>query len=507
MNDTEGDLSTTELDAIAKLQNSVAGQKKILEQYSPEIQTELKRVMNGLESAIFGGVPGVGFPFGAGAQLSQVDTLFKNNRWYLLSNMRQLLSQLYVEHGLVSTIVNVPVDDALRGGVDFKSDQLSPEQVLELQLSMDRDNDLTTAGFAAKWTRLFGGGAVIIMTGQDPATPLDVEAIKEDSPLEFRDADLWELFYDYRDDSGNVMVPEDFQAEYYSYYGIKLHHTRVLRFNGLRAPSYIRPRLRGWGLSVVEQVVRSINQYLKSTDLSFEVLDEFKLDVFRLKNLYTSILDPDGEAKIHKRVQLANRQKNFQNALVLDVEDEYQQKQLSFTGLAEVQLGIRLQCASDLRMPLSKVFGIGAQGFSSGEDDIENYNGMVESTIRQGLKRDLLRMAELKCQQKFGFIPDDLSLSFKPLRVLSSEQEENVKTQKFNRLHTALQSGAITLEFFQNACNAADLFPVKLDPSDLREAEQALEEEAAAEDEETAADGGESKKSKLQAKKAKEAKT
>ena len=48
---------------------------------------------------------------------------------------------------------------------------------------------------------------------------------------------------------------------------------------GLTAPSFLRPRLRGWGFSVVEKLVRSINQYIKATDLGFEVLDEFKLDV------------------------------------------------------------------------------------------------------------------------------------------------------------------------------------------------------------------------------------
>src|SRR3954471_18346943 len=155
-----------------------------------------------------------------------------------------------------------------------------------------------------------------------------------------------------------------------------------MRLKGLTAPSFVRPRLRGWGFSVVETLVRSINQYLKATDLGFEVLDEFKLDVFKIKNLVNTLLSPNGAEKIQKRIQLANWQKNYQNALVMDSEDDFDHKQLSFSGLAEVQDGIGKQVAADLRMPITNLFGQSAAGFNSAEDDIEVYNAMVESQVR-----------------------------------------------------------------------------------------------------------------------------
>src|SRR5208283_5766536 len=102
-------------------------------------------------------------------------------------------------------------------------------------------------------------------------------------------------------------------------------------------------------------------------------------------------------------------------------------------------VGIRMQIASDMRMPLTKVFGISAAGFSSGEDDIENYNSMVESSIRQKGKFDIIKMIKLRCQKMYGFVPDDITIEFKPLRVLSSEQEENVKNAKHARLMQTVQ--------------------------------------------------------------------
>jgi phage-related protein (TIGR01555 family) len=295
-----------------------------------------------------------GFPSNQGVpwseQVSNTNTIFKNLRWYLISNFRQVLSQAYVELGLIQTIVNVPVDDALRGGIEIKSKQLSEEQIQELQTALDRDNDIVVAGQAAKWNRLFGGAGILIMTDQDPESSLELGSISKDSPLEFRAVDMWELYWDKQNIEGEGVQLDDSviedDDEFYSYYSYQVHKSRVMKQTGMEAPSFVRPRLRGWGISVVESLVRSINQYLKATDLGFEVLDEFKLDVYKIKNLVNTLTSPNGAQKVQQRVQLANWQKNYQNAVVMDSEDEFDHKQLSFAGLAEAMQGIRMQVAS-----------------------------------------------------------------------------------------------------------------------------------------------------------------
>jgi phage-related protein (TIGR01555 family) len=411
------------------------------------------------------GLPGNGYGFGGTEQISDTQTLFKNLRWYLVSNFRQLLSELYVEIGLVQTIVDLPVNDALRGGVTIQSSQLDEDEVKQLEVSMDRDNDLVTVGQAAKWNRLFGGAGNIILTDQDPEEPLDIKAITKDTQLDFRAVDMWELFWTAQNTEGYDPSIQSNDFEFYDYYGEKLHKSRVMRMTGLTAPSFIRPRLRGWGFSVVEVLVRSINQYLKGTDLGFEVLDEFKLDVYKIKNLVNTLLSPGGEAKIRARVQMANLQKNYQNAVVMDSEDDFDHKQLSFAGLAEAMAGIRTQVASDMRIPAVKLFG---QSFSPGlgnasQEEMENYNAMVESEVRNKIKYDILRLIEIKCQKLFGFIPDDLSIEFKPLRVLTAEQEENVKDKKFQRALQARQAAEITTFEFREICNKDNLLGITLD--------------------------------------------
>ena len=422
----------------------------------PKKQKEI--VNNTLTEAIFGN------PLMDSNQISQTGTLFQGLRWYLVSNMRQLLSELYAEIGTVQTIVDIPVEDALRGGINVYTKQLDPEQITELENYMQRNDDYETFGYACKWNRLYGGAGIIIISGQDYSKPLNIETLKQGDKIEFRAVDMWELVHDMQNtgDLGDAMDYNFNNVEYYNYYGKRVHHSHVLVMKGKKAPSFIRPRLRGWGMSVLESLVRPLNQYLKATDLTFEVLDEFKLDIYKIKGLTATLLNPMGTQKIQQRVQLANQQKNYQNAITMDSEDDYVQKQLSFAGIAETMDGIRLQLASDLRMPLTKLFGISSSGFNAGEDDIKNYISMIESDVRAKIRYHIIKIVKIRCIELFGFIPDDLNIDFQPLSILSAEQEENVKNQKFNRLLQARERNEITSEQFIEAVNRDELLGVQI---------------------------------------------
>lgn len=416
---------------------------------------------NGLTDIIMGGVT----PFNMGTQINQTDTLFLNNRNYLVSNMRQLLSQIYVEHGIIQALIDTPVEDALRGGFKIKTSMLSEEEITELENHMDSMGDQETIKQAFKWMRLYGGGGIVAMTKQKHDQPLDEKKL---DGLEFRAVDMWELFSSKQnidDDTRRLDISEkpDFC---FNYYAINLHKSRVIVIKGKVAPAFIRPRLRGWGFSYVESVISSINQFFKSKNLSFEVLDEFKVDIFKIAGLNHTLLQKEGTAKVSQRIQLANAQKNFQNALVLDSQDDHQSKQLTFAGLADVQKEFRIQLASDLRMPLTKLFGLSATGFNSGDDDIENYNGMIESEVRPKIKSALKEVARLRIKELYGIDATDLRLELCPLRTLSHEQEENVKDKKFNRVVIALEKGLCSHKEAQEAINRENLIGVKIETSE-----------------------------------------
>lgn len=401
-----------------------------------------------------------------GGQISSADSMFDNNRWYLVSNLRQLLSQVYVEHGIVQTLIDVPVDDSFRAGFELKSNQLSGDDIEELMIYADQNRIIHNIMQSIKWGRLYGGGAIVVLTNQNPEAPLNVAKIGPDTPLEFRSVDMWELYYDVQNTAGTLEVGHEMGAnlsDHYDYYGNRVHHSRVFRVIGKEAPSFIKPRLRGWGMSELERLVRSLNQYLKNQDVIFALLDEAKVDVFRIKGYNNALLNDEGTNGIARRIQFANQIKDYNNALAMDIQDEYEQKQISFTGLAEVLLQIRQGIAADLRMPMTKIFGISAAGFNSGEDDIENYNGMCDGEIRNKNKWLILDCLKVACQKKFGFVPDDLMLSWNPMRILNAKEEEEVKDSQFARVKEAFAMGLASDKEAMESINKDSLLGVEVD--------------------------------------------
>jgi phage-related protein (TIGR01555 family) len=233
--------------------------------------------------------------------------------------------------------------------------------------------------------------------------------------------------------------------------------------NGKRAPSLARAQLRGWGMSELERVVRSLNSYMKNQDMIFELIDEAKINIFGINDFSNKLSSENGTQLILKAIQLANQAKSYQSALVMDKEDEYSQKQINFSGLSDIHQQNKVGIAGDLRQPMTKIFGQSAAGFNAGEDDIENYNATIESEIRGKADGMIIQSSKLICQKLFGYIPNDLEIEYQSLRVLSAEQEQGVKTSQINNLLALYDRKLITSQQLVEEVNKKKIFAIKVD--------------------------------------------
>lgn len=401
------------------------------------------------------------------SELLRLNTLFtqeplvRATKHSLITLNWQELTYAYVNFGLVQRFIDQPILDALRGGIVVKSKELG-DKVKDIDIYM-KDKGIYDAFINAnKWKRLYGGGGLIINTSGKPNQPLNIEDIPQGAELELYDADLWELNYAFNVESVNEFENNEGTGTVkYNYYGVPLNDQRVIRLSGKRAPALVRRQLRGWGMSELERLMMSINQYMKNQQCIFEGLDEFKLDVYKFTG-FNEALATANEEQIAKKVREVNDNKNFQNAVVLDKEDDYVTKQITFSGLAEMVKEIRVGVACDLNMPITKLFGISSAGFNSGDDDIENYNAMIESEIRQPLRTPLLKVLKIVCKILFGFIPEDLDFEYKPLRILSGEQEEKVKSRKLERILNSLQLGIIDAKTACKVINNSNVLDIQI---------------------------------------------
>jgi phage-related protein (TIGR01555 family) len=401
---------------------------------------------------------------GVQSNLTSLNPMIQNTLFAPLTLQWSLLTYLYKTHGIIQTAIDMPVLDALRGGVDIHSGELSHDDTKALLELEEEVGAFSALSEAMVWVRLFGGGGLIVNTNQTPEQPLSLTGLKK---IEFYPFSRWEL----QAPGINPKSPWEMMgfgapidSEFFTFYGKRIHRSRVLTISGKAAPYVIRWQLQGWGMSEVEKMLEDFNKYLRTSNVLYELLEEAKIDVYKLDGFNAQLMSAAGTAKTQQRMALVNQLKNFNKAITMDMKDDYEQKQLAFGGLSDVMKENRIGIASALRIPMTKLFGLSAAGFNSGEDDIENYNAMVESEVRQKLRRPLKQILKFLCAVKFGE-PFDVSFEFKPLRMMSSVEEENIKASKQNRAVQLYQAGLLTVEEVAGALEHEKLIEADTDAS------------------------------------------
>jgi len=378
-------------------------------------------------------VAAVGISATGGSQLSGYGgTLSYANNYALVTLNRIILTYLYTGNGIFQTAIQLPIQDALAKGIEIESGELGPEEIDQIIDWLEGTKSWLRLQDAWSWVRVFGGGGIVLNSDQDPEKPLNVARLKG-SPIDLYDIDRWQLsspdiqmspMQDYED----ITNARDLYLN-----GIKIHPSRVILGTGKRAPSYVRRQLMGWGMSEADRMLRDLNNYLKTQDVLYQILDESKIDVYKIRDLANKLLTVGGTAQIQKRIQAANEIKNYVNALILDAEEEFEQKTLTFSGLADVMRENRIGVASSLRMPMTKLFGLSASGFSTGEEDTDNYNEMVEAEIRSPMRPAIRRLIEIACGCLFGYVPS-FRFSYPSLKVVPELEREQIMESKSNRI-------------------------------------------------------------------------
>lgn len=374
---------------------------------------------------------------------SRLPLIYNANQTLLSLNWIPL-ANTYKSNGFAQIAVDMPVEDAFRnGGYEIDSNTLSADELSQLKEMMSDHEDNERIKECLRWGQLFGGGVIAVNTNQDPDTPFNPETIYK-KEVEFLALDRWQCYPQER----NLFLAKKFMLQDNTLgeigNNILFDKSRIMTFTGQAQPYYIRNQLQGWGASIFESIIPQLNQYLKANGVILELLDEAKIDILKIFNLSSTLLSKNGDQVIRKRVETFANNKNYKSMGVMDIQDDYEQKQLSFGGLDNIIEKVFLMICSTLRIPYSKVFGRGASGFSSGVDDLENYNAMVDSHIRVPATKLVKKIIDIRCFQLFGRKVPDLIINWKPLRVMSEKEMQEIENGKISNYLQLFNSGIMT---------------------------------------------------------------
>jgi len=367
------------------------------------------------------------------------NTAFRRNPY--LSLNYYTTNSLY-SNSLAGKAVDIPTEDAFRGGREFECEDTEKlEEYQEFLVDIKLEEKLQNL---MKWGKVFGSAVAIIISDDDEmGEPLIVENLKQGDIKDIVILDRWQLYT--MDINRNPLSSKFLEPHYYNVTraSTPIHHSRVIKLDGLSTTIYDKEVMNGWGLSIYERLYKELMNAQLSPDLLINLLVQSNLDVFHIDNLNDSIADGNDSFAI-SRLQTIMDGKSIYNGFALDKEDDYSNISKSFAGLGEVHdKFIELLCSS-ADIPKTRFMGEQSAGLANdGSGDMKIYYDRIESRERATLRTIYNILDPILTKSYFGETLD-LKYKFASLFQMTDEQKSIIQNRDAQTKQIYLNSNVIT---------------------------------------------------------------
>ena len=328
-----------------------------------------------------------------------------------LNNTKQYESA-YMDSWIVRRVIDTIAEDVTREWREIKCAEADFIRQHEDELGVRK-----AVLDAIRWSRLYGGAGILLITDQDLRKPLNVNLLKKGS---LKNLVVLDRFYLGGADiqtldvtNENFLLPEHYLvANSGSMY---VHHSHVIRFVGEPLPMRLGMMFQGWGDSALRQVMEVIEDLVDSMGGLAESLMEFNVDVVKREGLFTDIT-ADQEQAIQKRFELFGLMKSVIRTAVLDGSETLERKTLSYSGIADVMNLMMHSVSGASHIPFTRLYGTSPAGMdATGEGDDRNYNDYLRTLQNSRLDPAMRKLDEVLVRSALGNFPSDFNYDWKPL--------------------------------------------------------------------------------------------
>lgn len=340
---------------------------------------------------------------------------------------------LYAADDIASRVVDLLPREALREGFDLVGvEKKDASKLLKKYQELDGD-----AHFEKTWrnARMYGGGGLFMVTADSAKLdqPMRLPAIVSGLTPMTR----WELFTEFtylqRDlTKPNFGLPTKyrfqprFAAEQMSEI---IDASRIIRFDGAFLPERQFIQNNYWHDSVLNKLQTNILNFSTSHDAAATIIQDFRIAIFKIKNLADQIASGDDQAVI-KRIQLVDIARSVARAVVVDAEGEdFEYKTGSIAGLKELldKLGTRLVAGTDI--PHTILLGESPTGSNAtGNSTTLSWYDYVASQQNSYLKPKHIHLFKIIASGLGIELGDAFDIVYKPLWQM--DEKETVATRK-----------------------------------------------------------------------------
>lgn len=354
------------------------------------------------------------------------------------SRNRIQLEAMYRSSWVVGAVVDCVADDMTRQGTEIDSD-LDPADQAKLNTAFERMALWDRINDTIKWSRLYGGAlAVMLIDGQNPATPLRIGSIGKDQFKGLFVLDRW-LVQPSLEDLVTEMGPDIGMPRYYDVVADsmalrrqRIHYSRVLRIDGVDLPYWQKIAENLWGQSVIERLIDRLVAFDSTTVGAAQLVYKAHLRTISIEGL-RQIIASGGPALegLLAHIEMIRRFQSNEGLTILDAKDKFEAHQYTFSGLDNVLMQFGQQLSGASQIPLVRLFGQSPAGLnSSGESDLRTYYDNTKQQQERRLRSPVTRLYDVLIRSELGTAPPEgFAYQFTSLWQLSdTEKAQNAKT-------------------------------------------------------------------------------
>ena len=355
---------------------------------------------------------------------------------------RSTAESFYAADEMGGKVAKIIPNDGTREGVTWNMDKNADQETILkfIDSEFTRLNVWPTFSLAWLWARVFGGACVFISVNDGARSlsrPLDWSRVKSINTLTV--FDRWELDVTSSDIISDIRDPNFGLPEFYTYQTanaagstdarmIRIHHSRMIRFDGVLLPKQLFEQNNYWHDSIYGALADAITNYSSNHENIANIIADFNQPVYRIEGLTEAIAQDEDELVV-KKLQTVDLMRSVARAVVLDKEDEFENVSTNVTGGSDlIELTTqRLVAGSDI--PHTRLLGNSPSGLgATGEAELINYYDSVKSEQKLKLTQPIDVITEgIFSQMGAPPKPDDLSYEFTPL--FQQKQEAELKTR------------------------------------------------------------------------------
>ena len=349
---------------------------------------------------------------------------------------------------------------ATREGVTFGMDETADsEEVLKfLDLEYRRLNITDTLREAWISANVFGGACILMVVDDGSrklSSPLNPEKVKKLKSL--RVFNRWEMQIKTEDIVVDMGSPHYGRPLYYYYQPnlgtkdfemVKIHHTRMLRFDGVALPRRLYVENGYWDDTVYKSLYDAIRNYGTMQDELASMLQDYQTPLYRIHGLAEALTQDEDELVI-KRVQIAQLTKSLNRALVLDKEDEFQNISMQLNNVDKVSDMVIQRLVTGMDVPRTVFMGVSPSGLSgTGYSEMMNFYDTVKALQSKVLRNPYEELTELLFGQDEVPVskPEGLTIIFNTLFQQDRETEEKSRLLQAQVDQAYITAGVLSKE-------------------------------------------------------------